>query len=45
MSSGVIVEGRFWQVWEMRDGIVIRATHHHDEETALEATRQREEPS
>jgi ketosteroid isomerase-like protein len=36
-SSGVEVDQRFWQVWMMRDGKVIRATNHMDQQEALKA--------
>jgi ketosteroid isomerase-like protein len=41
-GSGVEVEGRFWQVWTIRDGKVIRATHHSSKSEALEAVGLRE---
>ncbi len=37
-ASGVAVENRFWQVWVMREGKVVRATHHSEKAEALEAT-------
>ncbi len=36
-GSGVAVDDRFWQVWTLGDGKVIRVTHHRDRERALEA--------
>ncbi len=36
-ASGVTVENRFWQVWTIRGGKAIRATHHTDRDKALEA--------
>jgi ketosteroid isomerase-like protein len=36
-GSGATVENRFWQVWTVRDGKVIRATHHFEKAHALEA--------
>jgi ketosteroid isomerase-like protein len=36
-GSGASVEGRFWQVWTLRGGKVIRTTHHRDKTRALEA--------
>ena len=36
-SSGVAVDNRFWQVWKMRDGKVIRATNHIEKADALRA--------
>ena len=35
--SGVTVENSFWQVWTLRDGKGIRATHYVDKDEALEA--------
>jgi ketosteroid isomerase-like protein len=36
-ASGVTVENRFWQVWTLREGKGIRATHHLDKAEALTA--------
>jgi ketosteroid isomerase-like protein len=36
-GSGVAVEQRFWQVWTIRDGKVIRGTLHTDKAEALDA--------
>jgi ketosteroid isomerase-like protein len=36
-GSGATVENRFWQVWTVREGKVIRATHHAEKAQALEA--------
>jgi ketosteroid isomerase-like protein len=36
-SSGVEVDGRFWQVWTFRDRKAIRATHHREKADALKA--------
>jgi ketosteroid isomerase-like protein len=36
-GSGATVESRFWQVWTIRDGKVVRATHHFEKADALEA--------
>jgi ketosteroid isomerase-like protein len=36
-ASGVTVENRFWQVWTLREGKAIRATHHVEKTEALEA--------
>lgn len=36
-SSGVEVDNRFWQVWTMRDGKVVRATNHTEKTDALQA--------
>jgi ketosteroid isomerase-like protein len=36
-GSGVAVDGRFWQVWTLRHGKVIRTTHHREKAPALEA--------
>lgn len=36
-SSGVTVDNRFWQVWTIRGGKVIRATNHADKAGALRA--------
>jgi ketosteroid isomerase-like protein len=41
-GSGVEVDGRFWQVWTIRDGRVIRATHYSSKAEALEAVGLRE---
>ncbi len=41
-GSGANVEGRFWQVWTVRDGHVIRATHHQSKAEALDAIGLRE---
>ena len=41
-ASGVTVENRFWQVWTLRDGKAIRATHHLEKADALEAAGLRE---
>jgi ketosteroid isomerase-like protein len=36
-GSGVAVEGRFWQVWTIRNGRVIHSSHHSSKGEALEA--------
>jgi ketosteroid isomerase-like protein len=36
-TSGVTVENTFWQVWTLRDGRAIRATHYREKADALEA--------
>jgi ketosteroid isomerase-like protein len=36
-GSGVAVDNRFWQVWTVRNGKVIRATHHFQKARALKA--------
>jgi ketosteroid isomerase-like protein len=36
-GSGVAVDQRFWQVWTIHDGKVIRGTFHTEEAEALEA--------
>jgi ketosteroid isomerase-like protein len=36
-GSGVSVDNRFWQVWTLDEGKVIRSTHHWDKTEALEA--------
>jgi ketosteroid isomerase-like protein len=36
-ASGVTVDNRFWQVWTLREGKAIRATHHKEKAEALEA--------
>jgi ketosteroid isomerase-like protein len=36
-GSGATVESRFWQVWTIRDGKVVRGTHHFEKAEALEA--------
>jgi len=36
-GSGVTVESEFWQVWTIRDGKVVRGTHHPEKAEALEA--------
>ena len=41
-ASGVAVENQFWQVWTLRDGKGIRATHHFKKADALEAAGLRE---
>ena len=41
-GSGATVENRFWQVWTVRDGKVVRATHHAEKTQALEAAGLRE---
>ena len=35
-GSGATVESRFWQVLTLRDGRVIRVTHHPEKAQALE---------
>jgi ketosteroid isomerase-like protein len=35
-GSGVPVENHFWAVWTIRNGKVVRATHHPERATALE---------
>ncbi len=41
-GSGVAVENRFWQVWTLRNGKLIHATHHFEKAPALEAAGLRE---
>jgi len=41
-GSGAIVESRFWQVWTIRAGKVVRGTHHSEKADALEAVGLRE---
>jgi ketosteroid isomerase-like protein len=41
-GSGATVENRFWGVWTVRDGKVVRATHHREKAQALEAAGLRE---
>ena len=41
-GSGATVENRFWGVWTVRDGKVIRATHHVEKAQALAAAGLRE---
>jgi ketosteroid isomerase-like protein len=36
-GSGAAVDNRFWQVWTLREGKVIRSTHHWEKAEALEA--------
>ena len=36
-AGGVSVDNHFWQVWTLRDGKVIRSTHHWEKAEALEA--------
>ena len=36
-GSGATVESRFWQVWTIRDGKVVRTTHHSEKAEALQA--------
>ena len=36
-GSGAVVDDRFWQVWTLREGKVVRATHHRDRAQAFEA--------
>jgi ketosteroid isomerase-like protein len=36
-ASGVMVENSFWQVWTLREGKAVRATHHRKKAEALEA--------
>jgi ketosteroid isomerase-like protein len=36
-GSGARVESRFWQAWTIRDGKIVRATHHSKKAEALEA--------
>ena len=41
-GSGATVENRFWQVWTIRAGKIVRATHHREKAQALEAAGLRE---
>jgi ketosteroid isomerase-like protein len=41
-GSGATVENRFWQVWTIRDGKIIRCTHHLQKADALRAAGLRE---
>jgi ketosteroid isomerase-like protein len=41
-GSGAPVESHFWQVWTVRDGKVVRGTHHSEKAEALEAGGLRE---
>jgi ketosteroid isomerase-like protein len=41
-GSGAAVEIRFWQVWNLRGGEVVRASHHLEKDQALEAAGLRE---
>jgi ketosteroid isomerase-like protein len=41
-GSGATVEWQFWQVWTIRDGKVVRYTHHAEKAEALEAVGLRE---
>ena len=41
-GSGATVENRFWGSWTVRDGMIVRATHHREKAQALEAARLRE---
>jgi ketosteroid isomerase-like protein len=41
-GSGVMVESRFWQVWTLREGRIVRATHHGERAGALAAAGRRE---
>src|SRR5215208_5474999 len=41
-GSGVTVESEFWQVWTVRDGKVVRGTHHAEKAEALQAAGLRE---
>jgi ketosteroid isomerase-like protein len=36
-GSGATVEGRFWEVWMIRDGKAVRVVHHSEKADALEA--------
>jgi ketosteroid isomerase-like protein len=36
-TSGVTVQNSFWQVWTLRDGRAIRATHYQEKTDAVEA--------
>ena len=36
-GSGAIVESRFWQVLTIRDGKIVRVTHHAEKDEALKA--------
>ena len=36
-ESGVSVDGRFWQIWFLRDGKAVRVTHRQSKAEALEA--------
>ena len=35
-AAGVTVRSQFWQVWTIRDGKVVQATHHSEKAEALE---------
>jgi ketosteroid isomerase-like protein len=37
-GSGARVESRFWQVWTIRDGKIVRGSHHSERADALEAS-------
>ena|SRR5215216_4632042 len=41
-GSGVTVGWQFWQVWTIRDGKVVRYTHHAEKDEALEAVELQE---
>ena len=41
-GSGVVVENRFWQLWTLRQGKVVRTTHFSKKAEALEAAGLRE---
>jgi ketosteroid isomerase-like protein len=43
-GSGVTVDSRFWQVWTIRNGKVVRGTHHSERAEALEAAGLRGSP-
>ena len=36
-GSGAAVDDRFWQVWTLREGKVVRTTHHRNRAEAFEA--------
>jgi ketosteroid isomerase-like protein len=41
-GSGASVDGRFWQIWFLRDGKAVRVTHRASKAEALEAVGLRE---
>jgi ketosteroid isomerase-like protein len=44
-GSGATVKSHFWQVWTIRDGKVVRGTHHSEKAEALEAVGLRNQTS
>jgi ketosteroid isomerase-like protein len=42
-GSGATVESHFWQAWTIRDGKVVRGTHHAEKHEVLRAVGLREE--